>query len=150
MDDVKFSPCQDPKQYAALVDLWEASVRATHDFLTEEDLAEIKNQLATEYFPHVHLTVALVDGKPVGFSGTLGGNLEMLFIDPEMMGRGIGGKLLERTIEYEGVTRVDVNEQNPAAVGFYEKHGFAVVSRDELDEAGRPYPILHLELKKTS
>jgi putative acetyltransferase len=39
---------------------------------------------------------------------------------------------------------VDVNEQNPAAVGFYEALGFVVVSRSPVDGDGRPFPLLHM------
>jgi putative acetyltransferase len=39
---------------------------------------------------------------------------------------------------------VDVNEQNPEARGFYERLGFTVVARSELDGTGRPFPLLHL------
>ena len=42
---------------------------------------------------------------------------------------------------------MDVNEQNGQAVGFYEHEGFAAVSCDALDSEGRPYPILHMELR---
>ncbi|WP_374755463.1 hypothetical protein [Runella slithyformis] len=44
------------------------------------------------------------------------------------------------------VQRVDVNEQNPQALGFYERMGFAVISRSALDGLGKPYPLLHLQL----
>ena len=41
---------------------------------------------------------------------------------------------------------MDVNEQNSAARGFYEACGFAVEGRSELDDQGRPYPLLHMRL----
>jgi putative acetyltransferase len=37
-----------------------------------------------------------------------------------------------------------VNEQNAAALGFYEALGFEVVARSPLDDTGRPYPLLHM------
>jgi putative acetyltransferase len=37
-----------------------------------------------------------------------------------------------------------VNEQNPAACGFYEHLGFVVVGRSEVDGTGRPFPLLHM------
>jgi putative acetyltransferase len=43
-----------------------------------------------------------------------------------------------------GALTVDVNEQNPAAVGFYERLGFVVVGRSPRDGSGRPFPLLHL------
>lgn len=43
-----------------------------------------------------------------------------------------------------GARRVDVNEQNEQALGFYRRLGFAQVGRSPLDGEGRPYPLLHL------
>ena len=45
---------------------------------------------------------------------------------------------------------MDVNEQNVSAAGFYAHRGFEVVGRSETDEAGRPYPLLHLRLDRRS
>ena len=45
-----------------------------------------------------------------------------------------------------GATRVDVNEQNEPALGFYRHLGFAVVGRSALDGQGRPYPLLHMSI----
>jgi hypothetical protein len=49
-----------------------------------------------------------------------------------------------------GATTVDVNEQNPQAVGFYLHIGCEVVGRSELDGMGKPYPLLHLRLPAPS
>jgi putative acetyltransferase len=45
-----------------------------------------------------------------------------------------------------GATRLDVNEQNDQAVGFYRRMGFAAVGRSERDYTGKPYPLLHMRL----
>lgn len=47
-------------------------------------------------------------------------------------------------IEHLGVTELTVNEQNPGAVGFYEHMGFSTYRRTDLDEEGRPYPLLYM------
>ena len=47
-------------------------------------------------------------------------------------------------LEQYGVSELTVNEQNPAAAGFYRHMGFAVYRRSELDEQGGPYPILYM------
>ena len=91
--------------YPMLVDIWEASVRATH-------------------------------------------TLEMLVVHPDFVGRGLGRALLSFAIREKGVTRVDVNEQNKRAEGFYRAHGFRTTSRDETDADGLPYPILHMALRQ--
>jgi putative acetyltransferase len=135
-----------PAEYPALVAIWRSAVGATHDFLSAADREEIESRLASEYFPAVRLTVAEVDGEPVGFAGTAEGSLEMLFVHAAHRGGGIGSALLGAVMAEHHVTRVEVNEQNPQAVGFYQHHGFAFAGRTETDEAGRPYPILHLRL----
>ena len=42
---------------------------------------------------------------------------------------------------------VDANEQAANAVAFYVNRGFRVVGRSETDRDGRPYPLIHLELR---
>lgn len=85
------------------------------------------------------------DGRVVGFMGISGDKIEMLFIDAEARGKGIGSFLLEAAVR-NGAVRVDVNEQNPSALAFYRARGFRITGRDETDDAGRPFPILHLSL----
>ena len=48
ISDTHIRPAQ-PTEHAALVMLWERSVRATHDFLTEADIAFYR-PLVAEYF----------------------------------------------------------------------------------------------------
>jgi putative acetyltransferase len=136
-----------PRDYPRLLSLWEASVRATHDFLAEEHLQTLKPRLVEEYFPAVALYCAADEQKGiVGFSGVLDGRLEMLFVDPTHRGQGIGSLLVRHAIEQQGVWRVDVNEQNPQALGFYRHRGFVVTDRSAQDAQGWDYPLLHLEL----
>lgn len=145
--DVVLRAARRPDDYPRLIEIWRSAVRATHDFLEDSDFQRIESNLASGYFPAVTLTVAERDGEAVGFAGTADGNLEMLFVSNEVRGSGIGSLLLAETIEKDGVTKVDVNEQNSGAHGFYLSHGFTQVSRSELDGDGRPYPILHLALR---
>ncbi len=139
-------PCRGPEEYAALVGIWRSAVRATHDFLDESDFTRIESHLASDYFPAVTLTVAEMNGEPVGFAGVLDGNLEMLFVSDAVRGQGVGSALLADVVENQAVTRVDVNEQNEAAHAFYLRRGFAPVGRSELDGDGRPYPTVHMKL----
>jgi putative acetyltransferase len=62
--------------------------------------------------------------------------------------KGVGRVLLINAIEELKVNKVDVNEDNPQAVGFYEKFGFTTYKRSELDASGKPYPILHMKLEE--
>lgn len=131
--------------YPRLVEIWESAVLHTHDFLKEEDFLYYKERLPS-CFPYVALFGFEQDGILVGFIGIAEGNVEMLFVDDSCRGRGVGKQLISYVIRDFGVTKVDVNEQNPQAVGFYEYMGFRLVSKSELDGEGKPYPILHMQL----
>lgn len=74
------------------------------------------------------------------------GNIEMLFISPDVRGNGIGAKLVAHAIKAQGALKVDVNEQNQQALGFYQHLGFKVTGRSPVDGQGKPYPLLHLAL----
>ncbi|WNJ19492.1 GNAT family N-acetyltransferase [Pontibacter sp. G13] len=137
----------EPDDYPELVAVWEDSVRATHDFLQEADIQYFKPLILNTYLDAVELRcVKDAQGSILGFSGVAEGNLEMLFIHSEARGQGIGKALLNHAIEALLVRKVDVNEQNDQALGFYLHAGFRIVSRSERDASGKPYPILHMEL----
>ena len=130
-----------------LFEVWEASVRATHDFLDEDAIAAlvplVRDLLAT-FAPLYCLRDS--SGAPYAFIGVADGNIEMLFVHPGHRGDGAGRTLTEFAIGTLGATKVDVNEQNGQAVGFYSHMGFRQAGRSECDPFGHPYPILHLEL----
>ncbi len=129
----------------ALTALWEASVRATHRFLSEEDIVFFRRMVRREALPATELYVVRdASGDFAAFAGVEGEMLDMLFVAPAARGRGAGRRLVEHVVGL-GVRRVDVNEQNPRAAGFYARMGFRPIGRDALDGSGRPYPILHLE-----
>lgn len=131
--------------YEPLARIWERSVKATHSFLKEEDFNKIKAALIPDYFPNVNIYAIADNGVYLGFIGLGPDSIEMLFIDSDHRGQGYGSALIEYA-KQRGATRVDVNEQNPSALNFYQAKGFRIIARDETDDAGRPYPILHLSL----
>lgn len=132
--------------YPTLAGIWERSVRATHSFLSEEDITEIREALLPVYFPNVELHAILADKIPVGFIGQNRDKIEMLFIDSTCRGHGYGSALIEFA-KVKGATSVDVNEQNASATAFYLQKGFHITGRDETDDCDRPFPILHMSLK---
>lgn len=130
--------------------LWEASVRATHKFLSNDEILMIKQYVPEAFRGIPSLTAAVDDsGKILGFIGTAEKRIEMLFVAPELRGQGIGRKLLENAVENQNVDEVTVNEQNPQAVGFYEHMGFETYKRTPLDEQGNLYPLLYMRRKST-
>ena len=146
MADLRIVSDRTPELMRRLVGVWERSVRATHTFLSEAEIAEIKPFVPQALAGVDTLVVAARDGAPVGFMGVQDGCLEMLFLDPAVRGQGLGRQFLEHGIARLGVTELTVNEQNPQAVGFYEHLGFKTYRRTELDEEGHPYPLLYMRL----
>lgn len=62
-----------------LLEIWEASVRATPDFLAEDDLQELKPLILEQYFDAVDLMCAKNgNGEILGFCGVHDGNIEIL------------------------------------------------------------------------
>lgn len=129
-----------------LVAVWESSVRATHDFLSGGEIAEIKRYVpqALENVPRL-VVAADEKGAPAAFMGIDGRKIEMLFVAPEHRGAGIGRRLVEYAFARCAADEVTVNEQNPRAKGFYEHMGFAAVGRLPVDEQGKPYPVLRMK-----
>jgi len=120
----------------------------SRDFLPENYITLLRNLLQTQYLDAVNLFCTRDSQLHItGFGGTTPGKLEMLFIAPDYRGLGLGKQLLEYAIEHFQVTELDVNEQNPQALGFYEKQGFEIAGRSEVDGLGRPYPMLRMRLK---
>ncbi len=127
-----------------LTELWERAVRATHHFLTEDEIVCIRGYVPQAIGGVAHLLTAEDNGTLLGFAGVDGDRLEMLFVDAAARGRGVGAALLREAVEQYGVRETTVNEQNPQAVGFYEHMGFRTYKRTERDEEGGPYPLLYM------
>lgn len=131
-----------------LLEVWEDSVKATHLFLSNEEINKIK-----EYVPQalkeVFYLVIIKNGKIylLHLGGIEGTKLEMLFIKNNERGKGLGKQLLTYGIENYNVNELVVNEQNPNAKAFYEHLGFKVYKRADLDEQGNHYPILYMRLE---
>jgi putative acetyltransferase len=137
-----------PDDYARVVEVWEASVRATHTFVTEADI-EVIRPLVLDSLPNVPhlLCVRERTGQVAGFIGVEGETVEMLFVHPASRGHGIGRRLLSHAVTTLGADKLDVNEQNPQAIGFYLRMGFEVAGRSAVDSIGKPYPLLHMRLR---
>ena len=129
-----------------LLAVWESSVKATHLFLSDDEINNIKRYVP-QALKEVPVLIVAEDenGNPAGFMGIAGEILDMLFFANEIRGQGTGKKLLQFGIENYSVINLAVNEQNPLARGFYEHMGFTIYKRTELDEQGNPYPLLYMK-----
>lgn len=133
--------------YTELLSIWESSVRSTHHFLTEKDILFYKSLVLKEFLPATNLYVIRNhENRITAFMGLSDELIEMLFVHPDEQGKGYGKQLVEYAIHNHHIRKVDVNEQNKKAFYFYMNQGFKIIARDQTDNMGKPFPILHLEL----
>lgn len=131
---------------ANMLEIWEASVRASHRFLTEDDIRSLYPQ-AEEAVRQIETLWVMQDGpRLVGFMGVQERKIEMLFLHPDYFRKGLGKIFVERAFRDLNVEYVDVNEQNPDAIKFYERMGFRTFRRDATDDQGNPFPILRMKI----
>lgn len=128
-----------------IIQIWEKSVRATHHFVTEEDIVFFSSIVKNIDFENIPVFCARENTALLGFIGIVEQKIEMLFVAPLAMGRGVGTGLLLYAFTYCDAWFVDVNEQNIKAVEFYIKHGFSIYDRSDTDDTGKPYPLLHMK-----
>lgn len=128
-----------------LLNIWEQSVRASHHFLSEQDIQSLRLVVRDQALPNLEIWVLCNDqAMPIGFMGLDGKKLEALFISPSHFRQGGGQLMLQHARQLKGSLHVDVNEQNTDALQFYVSNGFHVTSRSETDTQGQTFPLLHL------
>lgn len=133
-----------------ILNVWEKSVLATHDFLKPADFEEIKALVQTIDFDHFDVYCLKQNNEVAGFIGVAEQKIEMLFFSPEYIGKGLGRKLTDFAFSELKADKVDVNEQNTNAVKFYKKLGFKTYERTDKDDQGKEYPLLRMKLETTN
>lgn len=122
-----------------ILSIWRDSVEATHHFLSASDRQNIELEVG-KFLPEAPLWVTVDDkDKPVAFMLLSEHHLKALFVAPEAQGMGVGRLLVAYALSLIPRLTLDVNEQNQAALTFYQKQGFVVTGRSEVDQQGRPY-----------
>jgi putative acetyltransferase len=136
-----------PEDGPALTALWERSVRATHGFIDDADIDAYRPVVAgLVNEPALDLWILTdASARMIGFLGVSPQAVEALFLDPTRRRRGWGRYLMAYAQNLlGGALTVEVNEENLDARRFYAALGFVVTGRTELDDMGRPHPLLRL------
>ncbi len=132
------------QDYDAIMEIWKSAVKATHDFLSEEDFLLFERIIPVDFLPQLRVFVIEENQKTEAFFGVSDDHLEMLFVDAASHGKGYGKQAVHFIINQLGIKKVDVNEQNPQATGFYLKMGYKITGRSAKDGMGKDYPLLHM------
>lgn len=130
--------------FDALTDVWERAARSSHAFMADDDFAFLRPRVRDLLLPSMDVWTAVDDaGTPIGFVGARDGHVELLYVDPDAHGRGIGTALLAQVGDH-GPTSVEVYAGNTQGLGFYRARGFTETRAHARDAFGRPFPVLHL------
>ena len=68
-----------------------------------------------------------------------------LYIHPQELGKGYGGKLLELALQNASVLQLWAFQKNARAIDFYKKHGFTVVKETDGSENEEKEPDVLME-----
>ena len=140
--------------HPALADLWVAAwalAMPQIDFEARRDW--LRNRLVEQQAAGSVLLAALdeVDGAPLGFVlfDPTSGWLDQIVVAPGAQGRGLAQALLAAVVPIApGAIRLDVNADNPRALGFYERAGFARVGTGTNPRSGLPTVRMELMLQR--
>jgi len=81
------------------------------------------------------------DGVVKGFVQLNGQEVEKLFVEPVLQGKGIGAKLLDFAIAEKDVRFLWALEKNTKAIAFYQRHGFHLTDERKLEEDTTEYLV---------
>ena len=73
-----------------LLTIWESSVRATHKFLNNDEILQIRNYVPQAFKQVEHLLIIIDHEQIKGFMRINDQKVEMLFIDAKARGKGYG------------------------------------------------------------
>jgi putative acetyltransferase len=108
----------------ALVSVWEKGNALAHPFLSEEFVAQVAKDMRNIYLPKAETWVLEDDEQAVGFIALLESEIGGLFLDPSLIGKGYGKKLVDHAFALKGPLRVEVFKENAIGRPFYERYGF--------------------------
>lgn len=81
------------------------------------------------------------DGVVKGFIRVRGAQIEKLFVEPVLQGRGIGAQLLEFAMTQLHAESLFALEKNTRAIRFYQRHGFCLTGVREKEPDTNEYLV---------
>lgn len=110
-----------------IAQIWLQSNLDAHDFISAAHWQD-NYDFVKKAFADALIYTYSVDDQPVGFIGMLDEYIAGIFVLKDYRAHGIGKQLLQKVqAEHEKLT-LNVYQKNTAAIAFYLKHDFTIVS----------------------
>ena len=149
--DISIIP-YDSSMLPEMLKIWQDSVRASHFFLKDSDIVEIKQEVKAAFSSLQNILVAKLNNDFAGFIGVSEKSIEMLFVASKFFNLGLGKRLILEAVNAffteQDEILLDCNEQNERGLKFYQKLGFKQLGRSEKDSSGRDFAIIHFSITK--
>ena len=114
-----------PDDLSDVLNIWEAAIRPSCPFLSDDFLAEERAHIAEKWMPLCECWIASDDaGDTVGFIALLGNEVGGLFVHPSAQGSGHGRALVDKAQALHGRLELDVFKKNAIGQRFYAAYGF--------------------------
>jgi putative acetyltransferase len=108
----------------AVLSSWENATRLAHPFMTDDFIAQERNNVAEIYLPNTDTWVVEIGNKVQGFIALMGNEVGAIFLQPNFHGKGTGKALMDKAQELHGDLEVEVFKENYIGRKFYSQYGF--------------------------
>jgi putative acetyltransferase len=131
----------------AVLSSWEAATRLAHPFMTDEFIAQERDNVAEIYLPNTDTWVVEIDVDVKGFIALMGNEVGAIFLQPECHGIGAGKALMDKAQELHGDLEVEVFKDNSIGRQFYSRYGFEQLEEKLHEPTGQQ--VLRLKFTAT-
>ena len=116
---------------------WERATRLAHPFMTDEFIAQERENIARIYLPITDTWVIELDEEVQGFIALMGNEVGAIFLQPEFHGQGAGKALMDKAQELHGDLEVEVFNENSIGRKFYARYGFETLEEKMHEPTGQ-------------
>ena len=130
-----------PEDCEEVLEVWYAASQVAHPFVSEEFLADEREQIRKNHLPKAETWVFQHEDSVAGFIALMGNEVGAIFVKPELQGRGIGRALMDHAASSRDSLFLDVFKQNSIGRRFYDRYGFRFQREHVHEQTG------HLQLR---
>lgn len=137
-----------------LLCIFDKSLRSIAQYdkdFNEQEWVALHQCLINHSFPKYDVYKYAEKGKILGFVCYYQHKIEMLYVLPKYMNRGIGSALIRYVLEnYKETLEIGVSKVYPVSRHIYEKHGFVIYAENDYDVSGiySPHYLMRREYRE--